>query len=366
MMASLARLALWTAVLAAAAVRVVAAQQTATWYIPTYTHDILVWDEASERVVGRIRVEHFIPNEMTLNEAKTRLYVQDATGQHVEIVDLATRRVVDSFTLNDGATWVRIDGLTVHPSDQQALLAVKRYTKGRDRYTVEGPFLLEYDLRTKQVTDTLEWPDGRERDRGGNFRYAPDGGTLYFSADDILALDAESYEEMDRWALSEPLEPGLGRGNFGINPGTYDEPGVATSFFRMTDPAQNRSMLGIARVRLADQEVDFFTIGTTGRVQGLALAPGGTKAYGLASEEIGQHEFWEFDLVGRRLARRQSFAGRPRMGLQVSADGQKLYIYVAGNTIDVHDANTFERLRTIEFDEDMTLGNVVVIPGAAR
>jgi hypothetical protein len=132
----------------------------------------------------------------------------------------------------------------------------------------------------------------------------------------------------------------------------------------MTDPVQNRSMVGIAKVRLADKEVDFFALGTTSRLQSISLAPGGTTAYGLSSE-IGHYEFWEIDLVERRLAGRHTFAGRPRMGIQASADREKLYVYVAGNTIDVYDVNTFERVRTIEFDEDMTLGNVVVIPGSA-
>jgi hypothetical protein len=36
-------------------------------------------------------------------------------------------------------------------------------------------------------------------------------------------------------------------------------------------------------------------------------------------------------------------------------------VYRAGNTIDVYDAETFELLRTVEFDADM-LGTVV-IPG---
>ena len=338
------------------------AQQTATWYIPTYSYDILVWDEATERTLDRIRVENFIPNEMLLNEARTRLYVQDATAQHIEVVDLATRRVVDSFTLNEGNTTVRIDGLAVSPAEDQALLVVKRYTRGRDRYTVEGPFLLEYDLRAKQVTDTLEWPDGRQRDRGGNFRWAPDGRTLYFFGDDVLALDPETYEEIDRWAISEPLEPGLGRPNVSLQPNTYDEPGVATGLFRMTEPLNNRSLLGIAEVRLEEREVDFYTLGATEPVRNFTLAPGGQRAYALYSE-VGHYEFWEFDLAGRRLARRQPFEGRPRMGLQASADGQKLYVYVAGNTIDVYDARTLEKLRTVEFDQDMTLGNVVVVPG---
>lgn len=336
--------------------------QTATWYIPTYSYDILVWDEATERTIDRIRVENFIPNEMLLNEARDRLYVQDATAQHIEIVDLKTRRVVDSFTLSSGNVSVRIDGLAVSPEDDRALIVAKRYTKGRDRYTVEGPFLLEYDLRAKQVTDTLDWPDGRERDRGGNFRWAPDGETLYFFADDVIALDPDTYEEIDRWEISEPLEPGLGRPNMSLQPNTYDEPGVATGIFRVTEPLNNRSMLGIAEVRLAEREVDFYTLGTSEPVRNFALAPGGQRGYALYSE-VGHYEFWEFDLEARRLARRQTFEGRPRMGLQTSADGQKLYVYVAGNTIDVYDARRLEKLRTVEFDEDMTLGNVVVVPG---
>ena len=68
------------------------------------------------------------------------------------------------------------------------------------------------------------------------------------------------------------------------------------------------------------------------------------------------------DLVEQTLARRVPFAGRPRMGIDVSADGTKIYVHVAGNTIDVYDAETYSLLRTVEFDEDMTLGNIAIIP----
>lgn len=338
------------------------AQETATWYIPTYTHDILVWDEVTEEVVDRITMEHWIPNELTLNESRDRLYVLEATGENVEIVDLQTRQVVDGFTLSSGNVRVRIDGLTVHPSDERLILVTKNTTRELDRYVVEGPFILEYDLATKQVTDTLDWPDGQERDRGFNFRYSPDGETLYFVDDAILALDPETYEEIDRWDLSQPLEPGLGRANVSLNSGTYDEPGLATGLFRMTDPVQNRSMLGIGRVRLEDRDVDFFTLGTSEPVGNFVLAPGGEAAYALYTE-IGRYEFWEFDLTEQRLLRRVPFAGRPRMGLDVSADGEKVYVHVAGNTIDVYGVDSFELLRTVEFDEDMTLGNVAIVPG---
>lgn len=359
MMRSLVRSVVVLVLMAAAGVAELEAQANARWYIATYSNHLLVWDEASEEVIDRIEVRNFIPTRIVVNENKDRLYVMEARAERIEIVDLEQNRVIDEFTLSEGNVTVRINGFAPHPSDERAVLFVKRYTKHSDRYEIEGPFILEYDLTTKTVSDTIPWPDGKERDRGVTFRYSPDGETLYFFTDDIIAVDAETFEEVDRWQISQALEPGLGRPSFGTAPGTYEQDGVVTSLFRMTDPAQNRRMMGVARVRLSEKEVDFYTLGTNEPVGNFTVAPGGEKAYALFSE-IGRYEFWEFDLTNRRVAKRVPFPGRPRMGLQVSADGQKLYIHVAGNTIDVYDSSTFEFLRTVSFDEDMT--GVAVIP----
>jgi len=71
-------------------------------------------------------------------------------------------------------------------------------------------------------------------------------------------------------------------------------------------------------------------------------------------QQIGNYEFWTFDVEGRRVASRERFPGRPRMGLEVSSNGELLYIYNAGSTIDVYDAETYEFLRTVTFNADMT------------
>ena len=349
-------LVLWRAVV----VCPLAAQADARWYIATYSSHMLVWDEASEEVVGRIDMRHRIPTTVVMNEKQDRLYVKEATERTIEVVDLERGEVVDEYTLSEGNVTVRIKSFAAHPSDERAALFVKRYTKHRDRYQVEGPFILEYDLTTKTVTDTIPWPDG-EQVENIDFKYSPDGETLYLFTDDIIAVDAETFEEVDRWQISDPLEPGLGRGSFGVSPGTYDEDGVATSLYRVTDPAQNRRMMGIARVRLSEKEVDFYTLGTSEPLTAFTVAPGGEKAFALYSE-IGRYEFWEFDLVNRRVAQRVPFDGRPRMRLQVSADGEKLYIFEAGNTIDIYDSSSFEYLRSVTFDEDMTYLGIAVIP----
>ena len=44
------------AVLGTSAPTALEAQETARWYIGTYTRDLLVWDEASEEIVDRIEM----------------------------------------------------------------------------------------------------------------------------------------------------------------------------------------------------------------------------------------------------------------------------------------------------------------------
>ena len=97
-------------------------------------------------------------------------------------------------------------------------------------------------------------------------------------------------------------------------------------------------MMGIARVNLAAKSVDFYTLGPATGVS-FAMAPDRKVAYGLF-EDIGRYEFWKFDLEHRKFAGRTEFKGRPRMGLKTSSNGKVLYIYVAGNTIDLYDAET--------------------------
>jgi hypothetical protein len=51
------------------------------------------------------------------------------------------------------------------------------------------------------------------------------------------------------------------------------------------------------------------------------------------------------------------------MGLKTSSNGKLLYIYVAGNTIDLYEAATYKYLRSITLDADMTT-DLKILPAA--
>jgi hypothetical protein len=89
------------------------------------------------------------------------------------------------------------------------------------------------------------------------------------------------------------------------------------------------------------------------------LSPDRKRAYGIHNE-IGNYQFWTFDLESRRVLGKTEFAGRPRMGLVVSSNGTQLYITTAGSTIDRYASQGFAHLGTVNLGADMT--NVIIVP----
>jgi len=333
-----------------------------TIYIGTYGQAIHVIDEATERV-ERIPLTGGIPRGLAISPDRRLMYVLDISFENIEIVDLETRRTIDSFKLSKGNEKVRImsssagPSFVVDPRGEYMIILAKSTRSLIDRYEVGEPTLVKFDLRTKTVTDTIPWPNNEPRERV-QIMFSPDGGLIYFFADDVLIYDARTLRQVDRWAYAQSQDQGMGRMNLGFGSQAYDEPGYFTNLFRITEPVQNRQIMGIARVNLAERSVNFFALGPNEGVS-FALAPGGRKGYGVQSE-VGNYQFWSFDLETQRVEARARFQGRPRMSMVPSTNGRILYIYNAGNTVDMYDAETFQLLRTLDIGSDNTTPMIVV------
>ncbi len=330
-----------------------------TLIIGAYPKQFWIIDEATEKIVGSIPFGSGIPRRTTLSRDRKRFYTVDATMEKVEIIDIAARKTLDSFTLTEGNKKVRIRSIEPDPLHRFVMMVTASATKHVDRFEIGAPTLVQYDLASHTIVRTIPWPNNDER-QNANILFAPDGKLMYlFTDQDVLIYETSGFTQVDKWELSRPIEEGFGRIEFGSRDVMNDDPGFYTALFNVTDPVQHRRMMGIGRVNLAAKSVDFYTLGPSTGVS-FALAPGRKAAYGLF-EEIGRHEFWKFDLENKRLANRVEFKGRPRMGLKVSSNGKVLYIYVAGNTIDLYDAETYQYLRTITLDGDQT-SELFVLP----
>lgn len=326
-------------------------------YIGGRPGQILIVDEATEKVIGEIKTKTGIPNDLTLSEDKKRFYYTNTMYEDVEIADIASRKVIDTFRLSEGNKKVRIRSLEADPTNSYLILLSKAATKQPDRWEIGPSTIQQYDLKTHKVTRTIPWPKGEEREFAG-IKFSPDGKLMYLFGPDIIIYDTKDFKEVDKWELSRPLEDGFGRINFGALDDSTEEPGYLTGIFQVQDPVANRRIMGIARVNLPEKNVDFFALGPAIGVS-FTLAPGRKFGYGVHSE-VGRYEFWSFDLANRKLDRRMEFQGRPRMSIKSSSNGKVLYIYNAGNTIDLYNASTFQYMRTITLDTDTTTGLYVL------
>ncbi len=320
---------------------------------------IFLIDEAAEKMTGDIKCRTGSPGRLSLSEDKKRFYIENISYEDIEIADVASHQVIDNFRLSEGNKKVRIFGFEADPLNRFMILFTKTATKLADRFEIGPPTLLQYDLKEHKVMRTIPWPKGEEREFAA-MHFSPDGKLLYFFGDDILIYDTQEFKQVDKWELSRPIEDGFGRINFNAMDDTNEEPGFFTGLFNVQDAVQNRRIMGIARVNFAKKNVDFYALGPANGVS-FSLAPGRQMAYGLHSE-IGKYEFWSFDLANHKLDRKAEFQGRPRMSLKTSSNGKVLYIYQAGNTIDLYEAATFKYLRTITLDADMTT-TLYVMPG---
>ena len=330
-----------------------------TLIVGTYPDKFWIIDEATEKIVGSIPFKSGIPRRTTISRDRKRFYTIEAGMEKVEILDIASRSTVDTFTLSEGAKKVRIRSIEPDPLHRFVMILTASATKLVDRFEIGAPTLMQYDLKEHKVVRTIPWPNGEER-QNIQIQFAPDGKLMYlFTDQDVLIYDTDKFAQVDKWELSKPIEEGFGRLEFGSSDILNDEPGYYTGIFNVSDPVQHRRIMGIGRVNLSAKTVDFYTLGPTSPLS-FTMAPGRKVGYGLF-QDIGRFEFWKFDLEHRKLAGRTEFAGRPRMSLKTSSNGKVLYIYNAGNTIDLWDAETYQHLRTITLDGDMT-AELFVLP----
>ncbi len=323
---------------------------------------VMILDEATFKPIGEVPLPKAAPGPsypLQLSRDRKRFYSYSSNLEDIEVVDIASRKIVQTIRLSEGNKKVRFDAYEGGGESARFLaLAVRAATKLVDRFEIGPKTLVEYDLEKKKLGRTLPWPKGEEQDRVG-LRYSPDGKLLYIFTDQVSIYDTANLKLVDTWEISRPLEGAFGRLEMGPTDDIWEEPGFATGLFEVDDPIQHRRILGIARIDLPGRKFDFWTIGPARPMRAFALAPGRQKAYAL-QQEIGHYEIWTFDLEGRRLEKRTPFPGRPRMDLAVSSNGRVLYVFGAGNTIDLFDATTHELLRTVTLDFELT--NLYVFP----
>jgi len=335
-------------------------------YMGAWPKTVLVVDEATRKVVDKIETKTGIPRTLQLSADRKKLYVATGDKNGIEVIDLATRKVLSSFVLDDGNTRVRFNGFQPDPKDEVIYTVITTATKQLDRWEIGQPKFAVIDIKQQKIIKQVDYPkeEANAFARFANFRISPDGKFLYQFRDQIYIWDTDTFKLVEKIDLSKPTYPGMMNIGFGGNIDSIDEPGYHTSIFNATDPVVKRRTFGIVRFDLTKRTFDFKPVGPqTGGMMGLQIAPDKKNGFTVSSQG-GQGnrrtEFWRLDLSTGSIVKTQEFPGRSRFNFALSTDGKELYIYGAGYELDIYDAQTMQKKQTVDLNTDVTTGMVAL------
>jgi len=355
-------------------------------YVGAWPHDVLVIDEASEKLVDRIDLKTGVPFTLTLSHDRKTLYATTILHSGIEVIDLATRKVTNSFQLDLGNKQVRLGAIAVDPEGKYVYSIVAPATKEIDRFSIEDAKFIVVDLAEKKIVRSVDFPKD-ESSYGATgilaayerrLKISPDGKFLFLLRENVLVFDTKDFKLVDKIDLEKPSYPGMQSLAFEPSDDPYSPPGVVTSLFNTVDPYVHAPVFGIAELNLSTREVNFTAIGPAMRGT-MTPSPGGEepngalyvtpdrkKGYAVALSGAGPNrrtEFWEFDMDTKKVLKKVEFDGRRRFSVAMSADGKSLYVYVAGYEVEIYDTDTLKLRKTIDLKADATT-NMVVVPRA--
>ncbi len=253
----------------------------------------------------------------------------------VEIFDAAEMAVVDDFQLSTVGTRIRFMSATPGPDARRVYLVPVVVDLEPDRFIHKTPSeIWVFDREAREVTYRI--PLGGADDWRPNIYFSPDGSSVFLVNDQIVELDAETFEETDRIALDQPLAPGYG----GVRGHSLDEvePGRLFGVYRTVEPRQGMELFGLLEIRLPEKTFSHYEVGPQMRLARFALSPDGKRGYaGLSDAAV-------IDMESRQvILRKKGFErGRTNISMIVSADGKRLFVSGVGDTMYVYDAETLD------------------------
>jgi DNA-binding beta-propeller fold protein YncE len=342
-----------------------------TLYLPAYPASVLVFDEEKAQIVDRIPLLTGTPMGIRQSLDHKKVYVSTIDHNGIEVIDVATRKVINHFVLNTPTKQYRFFAGTPDPEGKLFYTVTKEISAFPEHYEVSKPKYTIIDLVQQKIIKTVEIPKEEEPQNQGDFgtgaiEVSPDGKLLYQFGEKITILQASDFKVLDHIDLSRPDAPGMENVHYGGDLDLINEPGEHTAIFVSSDPIVHNRIFGLARFDLSTKRIDFHPIGPApAGLAGLQVTPDKKWAYTIVAN--GMHgnkrcEFWAFDLATDRIAQKAEVPCRTRFTLGISADGKKLYIYGAGFEIEVYDAATLKYEKTWDLNNDITYAGIVVVP----
>ena len=316
--------------------------------------------------MDRIPLETGTPMSIRLAPDHKKIYVTTIDHNGIEVIDVATRKVINYFVLNTPTKQFRFRGGAVSPDGKFFYTVTREIDEMPEHFELKHAKYTVIDMDQHKIVKTVDMPAEDERTNRLSYEVSPDGKYLYQFGPKIKILQTSDFKMVDEMDLAAPDFGAMEDVRLGGDLDLISAPGVHTSIFNSSDPIVHNRVFGLARLNLETRQVDYSPIGPApAGMAGLQVTPDKKTAYTVvATGKFGNKrcEFWRFDLTSDRLAQREEVPCRTRFSFGMSTDGKKLYIYGAGFEIEVYDAATLKWEKTWDLKNDVTYAGIAELP----
>jgi DNA-binding beta-propeller fold protein YncE len=342
-------------------------------FLGAYPDQVLVFDDAKGQMEAKIKLSTGLPTSLSISMDRKTIYATTNDHDGIEVIDVASRKVISHFTLDTPTIKYRMNGAVPDPTGKFLYCITTEIVKLPDHFDVGRPKYTVIDIAAQKIAKTVEI---EKEDLPGNtgffgrfgFEVSTDGKYLYQFRDKVAILDASTLKVVERMDLAKPDDPLMLRLGYGDQINSLRRPGFHVSLFNAADPFVHHNVFGIARFNLNTREVDFTPIGpAVEEMSGLQVSADMKEAWTLATlgGELGNKrcEFWHFELNTNTVTDKVEFPCRTNEysnQFVLSSDGKKLYTYGNGYDIQIYDAATLKRVGTWDMNSDCT-GPLIIV-----
>src|ERR1700754_2272851 len=108
-------------------------------FLGAYPDSVIVFDESQGKIVDRIHLETGLPTSLRLSNDKKKIFVTTNDHAGVEVIDVATHKVLTHFVLDGGTKRFRFNGGAPDPEGKVLYGVTTEITKQIDRYEIAKP-----------------------------------------------------------------------------------------------------------------------------------------------------------------------------------------------------------------------------------
>src|SRR5665213_398364 len=127
-----------------------------TLYLPAYPATVLVFDEDKAQIVDRIPLETGTPMSMRLTPDHKKIYVTTIDHNGIEVIDVATRKVINHFVLNTATKQFRFRGGAVDPEGKLFYTVTREIDKLPEHFEVKRAKYTVIDLEQQKIVKTAD------------------------------------------------------------------------------------------------------------------------------------------------------------------------------------------------------------------